>query len=336
MLFVSTIGLPRSGEKGQAGLRAASAQPSLMARKLRIQFEGARYHLINRGNYRQDVFGSVGAAQAFETTLFEACEANGWVLHAHVVMRNHFHLAVETPRANLVDGMHWLQSTYATRFNRLRQERGHLFQGRYQALLIEDEAALARVVDYIHLNPVRAGLVPAERLGDFRWSSLRRLARPDRPAVLSARVWLEQHGWKDAPAGWRDYGDFLTRLAKDEAEQKRLGLERLSSGWAIGSHGWRRTLARDYAQQALAPGLEAKEIKSLRETHWREVLETELARRQKSAADIANDNYGAPWKIEVARALRKIAAPHAWIAAELSMGQPSSARAYLSQLKNSI
>jgi putative transposase len=65
--------------------------------------------------------------------------------------------------------MHWLQSTFAARFNRLRKERGHLFQGRYQALLIEDAAALSRVVDYIHLNPVRAGVVPAARVAEFRW-----------------------------------------------------------------------------------------------------------------------------------------------------------------------
>ncbi len=118
-----------------------------MARKLRIQYEGAIYHVINRGNYRRDVFGTVGAAQAFETVVFEACKMHGWRLHAHGVMSNHYHLAVATPRANLVEGMHWLQSTFATRFNRLRQVRGHLFQGRYQALLVEDAAALARVVD---------------------------------------------------------------------------------------------------------------------------------------------------------------------------------------------
>ena len=82
-----------------------------VARKLRIQFEGAIYHVINRGNYRQDVFGSVGAAQAFETTLAETCELFDWQVHAYVIMRNHFHLAVETARANLTEGMHWLTGT---------------------------------------------------------------------------------------------------------------------------------------------------------------------------------------------------------------------------------
>ena len=105
-----------------------------MARPLRVQFQGARYHVVNRGNYRSDVFGTVGAAQAFESVLSEGCKRYGWQLFAHVIMRNHFHLAVETPLPNLAEGMHWLQGTFATRFNRYRGERGHLFQGRYYAV----------------------------------------------------------------------------------------------------------------------------------------------------------------------------------------------------------
>jgi REP element-mobilizing transposase RayT len=73
------------------------------------------------------------------------------------LLRNHYHVALTTPVPNLGDGMHWLQTTFALRFNRFRSERGHLFQGRYQSPLVEDAAALVRVVDYIHLNPVLAG-----------------------------------------------------------------------------------------------------------------------------------------------------------------------------------
>lgn len=307
-----------------------------MARKLRIQYGGAIYHVINRGNYRRDVFESVGTAQAFEEALIEACEVNGWKLHAHVVMRNHYHLAIETPRANLVEGMHWLQSTFATRFNRLRQERGHLFQGRYQALLVEDRAALAKVVDYIHLNPVRAGIVPAERLADFRWSSLRRFLRDGRPSVFVCTEWLGQHGLKDSPSGVRSYAEYLTDLARDEAEQKRLGLEALSVGWAIGTQGWKRAVAKDHAQRALSPGVEAGELMDLKKAHWAQVLERELTRLGKSREDAAAEICGAPWKISVAQLLRLEGAPYAWITEELHMGRASSVRAYLSQLKSSI
>lgn len=307
-----------------------------MARKLRIQYEGALYHVINRGNYRRDVFESVGAAQAFEEALMEACEVNGWRLHAYVVMRNHYHLAVETPRANLVEGMHWLQSTFATRFNRLREERGHLFQGRYQALLIENAAALANVVDYIHLNPVRAGIVAGDLLGNFRWSSLRKFMQADRPAWMSCVDWLSQRGWTDSPEGLRSYLGYLTALAGDEAEQKRRGLEGLSMGWAIGTQGWKRAVAKDHAQRALSPGVEAGELSELKSAHWMQVLNEELLRLGKGLEDAVETNRGATWKIEAAARLRSAGAPYAWITEKLHMGKVSSVRSYLSQLKSSI
>ena len=306
-----------------------------MARKLRIQYEGALYHVINRGNYRRAVFGTVGAAQAFEQAILEACALHGWRLHAHVVMGNHYHLAVATPRANLVEGMHWLQSTFATRFNRLRQARGHLFQGRYQALLVEDGAALARVVDYIHLNPVRAGLTAPGKLAEFRWSSLKRFVQAGRPAVMECADWLRHHGWTDSPAGLRAYVAYLTDLATDEAEQKRRGLEKLSAGWAIGTLAWRKQMAKDHAQRALSPGLEAGELKELKETHWSQVLESELKRAGKTAKAVADSIASAPWKITMARRLRQAGAGYAWITGALRMGKASSVRVYLSRLKKS-
>ncbi|MBK8475737.1 MAG: transposase [Opitutaceae bacterium] len=91
-----------------------------MPRKLRLEFPGACYHVINRGNYRADVFATEGAKSAFEACLFEACEKSAWKLHAFVIMTNHYHLALETPDGNLVAGMQWLQATFANRFNQVR------------------------------------------------------------------------------------------------------------------------------------------------------------------------------------------------------------------------
>ena len=95
-----------------------------MARKLRLEFPGACYHVINRGNYRADIFRTEGTRNAFESCLFEGCAKSDWLLHAYVLMSNHYHLALETPRGNLVIGMQWLQATFANRFNRFRGERG--------------------------------------------------------------------------------------------------------------------------------------------------------------------------------------------------------------------
>src|SRR5690349_14665187 len=86
-----------------------------MARRLRIQYCGARYHVINRGNLQHNVFITSGAIRSFIVALGQAATQFGWRVHAYVVMRNHYHLALETPQPNLVDGMHWLQSTFATR-----------------------------------------------------------------------------------------------------------------------------------------------------------------------------------------------------------------------------
>jgi putative transposase len=87
-----------------------------MARKPRLDFAGAIYHVLSRGNYRKDLFEE-GGAVLFEQTLFQACAKCGWLLHAYVIMRNHYHLAVETPEGNLVEGMRWLQGTFGIRFN---------------------------------------------------------------------------------------------------------------------------------------------------------------------------------------------------------------------------
>src|SRR5690606_11227302 len=127
-----------------------------MPRPRRIEYPGAMYHVLNRGNYRQNLFDVHLTADAFEKTLFETAERYGWIVHAYVVMSNHYHIALETPRANLSAGMQYLQSVFSTRFNRFCGERGHVFQGRYKPLLVEPGTSLVRVVDYIHLPPGRA------------------------------------------------------------------------------------------------------------------------------------------------------------------------------------
>ena len=122
-----------------------------MARKSRIEYAGARYHLINRGNYRSWIFETEGARKSFHKCLDEACASMGWHLYAWCLMGNHYHLCIETPEPNLVEGMRWLQSTFANRFNRFRQSNGHVFQGRYKAILLD----IARHLQERHLTPYR-------------------------------------------------------------------------------------------------------------------------------------------------------------------------------------
>lgn len=303
-----------------------------MARKLRIQFEGAMYHVINRGNYRRELFASEGEAQAFLDTVMEAKKMMGWRLHAYVLMNNHYHLALETPEPNLVEGMHWLQSTWATRFNRFRQERGHLFQGRYQALLIEDAAVLGKVVDYIHLNPIRAKLVPAEQVRAYAWSSL--------DGIVKGRGKVDDLGWRAAGRFGADdearlaYESHLIEVGRDEARWERLGLKGLSTGWAIGSSGWRRAMAKEFGHLALNPGLGREEVRELREGAWESKLEGILKSLGRVDADLATKPKRQDWKVEVAARLRKeTGAPIAWVADRLQLGAAATLRGYLCRLK---
>ena len=221
-----------------------------MARTLRLEYDGACYHVINRGNYRRAIFASEGAAEAFERTLKETAERFGWRIHAYVIMSNHFHLAVETPKPNLSAGMKYLQGTWANRFNRYRGENGRPFQGRYKSLHVEPGHALAQVAHYIHLNPVRARTTPIEQLATFRWSSLWWSSRKNRPSWLEVETVLrEAGGLKDGPAGWRSYHSYLSVLAEEDPRQRQGKFGDMSRGWAVGTKEFRRDLAKELKQR---------------------------------------------------------------------------------------
>jgi REP element-mobilizing transposase RayT len=127
-----------------------------MPRKPRIEYDGAVYHVMCRGDRQEAVFRDDRDCAVFLETLGESCERCGWRVHAYVLMGNHYHLLLETPEANLVAGMQWLQGTYTKRFNVRHRECGHLFQGRYKALPVASEGSyFSTVANYIHLNPAR-------------------------------------------------------------------------------------------------------------------------------------------------------------------------------------
>jgi REP element-mobilizing transposase RayT len=292
-----------------------------MARKLRLEFPGAIYHVLNRGNYRDFIFKSLGARQAFEECVFAACMRSGWRLHAFVIMGNHYHLAVETPQGNLVGGMQWLQSTYANRFNRLRGERGHLFQGRYKALLVEEGEALGQLCHYIHLNPVRAGIVPIARLAEYRHSSYWYLTRPkQRPEFLRFDDTLLQPGdLPDTPAGWRSYADYLVWQAAEGPAGKSKAYVSMSQGWALGGTGFKQTLLRDHAVATTARAWESEGVREVREAHWAKALSSLLTRVPDKERE--DTRQCAPWKIQLALRMKAATdASNGWLAAQLGMG----------------
>jgi putative transposase len=113
-----------------------------MARRPRIEFARALYHVISRGYHGETIYQDDEDQEGFLTCVGEVCERTGWKIYAFVLMTNHYHLLLETPEPNLVAGMKWLQGTYTQQFNRRHNLRGHLFQGRYKALAIDGENLL--------------------------------------------------------------------------------------------------------------------------------------------------------------------------------------------------
>ena len=132
-----------------------------MPRKLRVEYPVAIHHVMSRGDRREDILLDDVDRHDFLKTLPEACRKSNWQTHACCLMRNHFHLVVETPEANLVAGMAWLLSACTLRMNHRRKLSGHVFAGRYKALLVDGSGNgyLKTVCDYAHPNPVRAGLL---------------------------------------------------------------------------------------------------------------------------------------------------------------------------------
>jgi REP element-mobilizing transposase RayT len=302
-----------------------------MPRKLRIEWAGACYHVINRGNYRRALFAPKGAAESFQACLLEAAARCGWRLHAFVIMRNHFHLAVETPEPNLSEGMKWLQGTWAARFNRFRGETGRPFQGRYKALHVEPGHALAQVAHYIHLNPVRARVVPAERVAEHPWGSLPLFLGRARPDCLVAETVLgESGGLTDTPAGWRRYVDYLAVLAEGDGKRREEKFGRLSRGWAVGTADFRAQLKRELA--ALTCGRGGFELlgadraahREARAAVWEEKLRVAAKALDTDLAALPTKK-SAEEKVRLAALLKQATSvSNPWLAERLGMGAPGS------------
>lgn len=299
-----------------------------MARRLRLESEGGVYHVLNRGNYRASIFEEHGTKEAFLKCLGEACEKTGWMVHAWCLMDNHYHLAIETPVPNLVEGMTWLQGTFAMRFNRYRKENGHIFQGRYKALVVEPGEGLGSLCHYIHLNPVRAGLCQADELSQWPWSSMYWLNEPRKRAGWYLPTAALEHagGLADDRAGRRKYLEYLQWLAEDEPAQKKLEFDRMSKGWAIGSKGFKKELFVEHKEAAAKLELGDRDVKEILETVRQEKLTELLGRLGKTEDDIDSDRKSAHWKLAIAGAMKlTTTATNRWLAEKLRMGSVSEA-----------
>lgn len=297
-----------------------------MARKLRLEAENAVYHVLNRGNYRTDIFVEDRTRVAFLRCLDEACRKTGWRVHAWCVMSTHFHVAITTPQPNLAAGMKWLLGTFAVRFNRLRGVQGHLFQGRYKSLIVDPEKGLGPVCHYIHLNPVRAHLCEVRDLAHYPWTSVAWLhRRRGAPAWYDPLPALQHAG--DLPwtkPGAASYLKYLDWLAEDDPAQKEMKFASMTKGWFVGSPQFARALLEDHRvldrrgmRQDAALGVAQEQI-------WQSLLSKALAQAQRSEAELRSAPKSAPWKLELGVQLRSsTTATNRWLGIHLHLGAPA-------------
>ena len=308
-----------------------------MARKLRVQYPGAIYHVLNRGDRREAIFRDDRDRQRFLETLGEACVKTGWQVHAWCLMGNHFHLVVETPQANLVAGMKWFLGTYTSRFNRRHRVFGHLFSGRYKALIVDGsgDGYLRTVCHYVHLNPVRAKLLaPGAPLRDYPWSSYGEYLKTPgrRQAWLRVeRLWGEMGIRKDTAAGRRQF-EMLTeeRRGRDEPGEWKA----IRRGWCLGEEEFRQELLEAMREPMGSKYYGGSERQESDEVKAESLLAEELKRRKWTAQTLKVRRKGDKEKVRIAKRLRvETTMTLAWIAQRLAMGAAGYAAQCLRETK---
>jgi len=303
-----------------------------MARQLRVEYAGAIYHVMSRGDRQEAIFWDEEDRRRFLRTLGEACARGGWQVHAYCLMGNHFHLVLETPQPTLVPGMKWFLGTYTQRFNARHRLRGHLFAGRYKSLIVDgsDDMYLRVVCDYVHLNPVRAGLIAADgKLADYAWSSFTEyLKEPDqRPGWLRVDRLLGELGIRrDDSTGRREFHDAMEARCGVEGHSDEELWSGIRRGWKFGADDFLERLMERGAAGGANPEIHSGEaVAETMEEKARLLIGEFLEKRGTGIDDLRGRSKGDALKIELAGDLRKhTAMSMAWIANELHAGTPNS------------
>ena len=294
-----------------------------MARKLRVEYPGAIYHVMNRGDRREPIFKDDKDRQRFLETLGETCSKTGWQIHALCLMPNHFHLVVETPQPNLVAGMKWFLGTYTSRFNRRHKLFGHLFSGRYKALIVDGSGNgyLKTVCDYVHLNPVRARMLsPQQPLSAYRWSTWPEYLKS--PGKRSAwlrvdRLLGEYRISKDSAAGRRYLAEVVEQRRHAEAAGEFKSIRR---GWFFGSDALKQELLAQ-ASEKTGQWHYGEVVQESAEAKAERIVCKELSRRKWKEEMLLTRRKGDPIKVTIAQRLRReTTMTLAWIAERLKMG----------------
>ena len=318
-----------------------------MGRKPRIEYAGAVYHVMCRGNRQETVFRDEHDCKTFVDTLGVVCERTGWRIHAYVLMGNHYHLLIETPEANLVDGMRWLQGTYTKRFNARHKQWGHLFQGRYKALVVGTAGDyFATVSTYIHLNPVRSKSLnfSKHKLIDYVWSSYPLyVAASGRPNWLSVDRTLECMGFSDTLAGLRQYQEMMhKRVVEIQYSDEPWAVDerwaKIRRGWCFGSDEFRDEMVATLdgvmagKRRDSFGGVESKKHDTL---EAQRLLVYGMKKFRLKPKDLLILKKNDPRKKAIAWSIRKnTSVKNEWIANAIQMGCLSNMSQYVSEVES--
>ena len=256
-----------------------------MARPLRIEYPGAFYHVTSRGNEQKDGFKNQRDREKFLEYLETATERYGAVIHVYCLLSNHYHLLLETPAGNLSQIMRHINGAYTTYFNVKRKRAGHLFQGRYKAILVEANEYALELSRYIHLNPVRAGMTANP--GGFRWSSYRAyIGETKMPEWLHTEFILGYFGGK-APAAQNKYREFIEELLDSEYETP---LKATVASTVLGSEGF----VREISERHLGDKQSERDVPAVKELTSRpsmdvivKIIKTELVESDEMIRNIS-------------------------------------------------
>ena len=302
-----------------------------MPRKLRLEYEGAIYHVMNRGDRREDIFLDDRDREGFLKALGETCRKTDWQVHAYCLMSNHFHLVVETPQANLSAGMRWFLGTYTSRFNRRHKLFGHLFSGRYKSLIVDGSGNgyLKTVCDYVHLNPVRAKLLRLEQpLKKYRWSSYGEyLQKPaKRPCWLRVDRLLGEWGvGQDNASGRREFEQAMEQRKGQEQSRAGGDWKQLRRGWCLGGKTFREELLGLIGDKQTEHHY-GEEIRESEVQKAERLVEEQLKVAGWTEERLAKRRKGDNLKVQMARRLREETTVNwKWIAERLKMGHWRSA-----------
>ena len=314
-----------------------------------MEYGGAIYHVMCRGNGGQAVFADDLDRRIFLETLGEVCGRCGWLIHAYVLMGNHYHLLMETPEPNLVAGMKWFQGTYTQRFNARHRRWGHLFQGRYKALPVHAEAAgyWESVSSYIHLNPARAGLFDLRSgdLSDYPWSSYPAYIRPGiRPPWLCVGRVLGARQWSDGAAGRKAYRQFMKKRVLEilYAENPREADEewkKIRRGWFLGPETFRERLGELIDEQMgekKRSSYSGEEVEQHDERTAEALLQAGLAALGLPEKEVLSGPKGSEEKCLLTWLIRRrTSVSNAWISQRLIMGRPDCLSRYPQKIETS-